>query len=99
MDGEGVVRLPNQAALATWTAHRCHRALSPLFAQVHAVSRGALSVPAMWGTVGSAVVMAGTQIPQLAGSGDATGMRRGQAVLDAFANFGLPVRGRQREAC
>ncbi len=96
VDGEGVVRLPNQAALATWTAHRCHRALSPLFAQVHAVSRGALSVPAMWGMVGSAVVMAGTQIPQLAGSGDETGMRRGQAVLDAFANFGLPVRGGQR---
>ncbi len=87
-----VVRLPSQGALVTWTAHRCHRALQPLFVQVHAVSGGALSVPAMWAAVGSAVVTAGTQVPQLAGSCRETGMRRGQALLDAFAGFGLPVR-------
>lgn len=96
VDGNDVVRLPNLPALATWTAHRCHRALSPLFARVNAVSGGALPVPAMWGMVGSAVVSAGTHIPALAGSCEETGMRRGQAVLDAFASFGLPVRGAPR---
>jgi hypothetical protein len=30
---DSVVRLPGEAALATWTAHRCHRALQPLFAR------------------------------------------------------------------
>lgn len=94
--GGTVVRLPNMAALATWTAHRSHRALSPLFERMHAVSGGALSVPAMWAMVGSAVVTAGTHVPQLAGSCQETGMRRGQAVLDAFASFGLPVRGTPR---
>ncbi|MFZ0832893.1 MAG: iron reductase [Mycobacterium sp.] len=96
VDGNGVVRLPNLPALATWTAHRCHRALSPLFARVHDVSGGALAVSTMWGMVGSAVVTAGTRIPQLAGTCEETGMQRGQAVLDAFASFGLPVRGVQR---
>ncbi len=96
VDGNAAVRLPNMPALATWAAHRCHRALSPLFARVHAVSDGALSVPAMWAMVGSAVVTAGTHIPALARSCQETGMRRGQAVLDAFASFGLPVRGAPR---
>jgi hypothetical protein len=32
----------------------------------------------------------------LAGSCEAAGMRRGQAVLDAFVSFGLPVRGLRR---
>jgi hypothetical protein len=91
-----VVRLPSQGALVTWTAHRCHRGVQPLFVQVHAVSGGALSVAAMWAAVGSAVVTAGTQVPQLAGSCRETGMRRGQALLDAFAGFGLPVRGALR---
>jgi hypothetical protein len=92
-----VVRLPSEAALATWTAHRSHRALQPLFSRLHDVSGGALSVSAMWAMVGSAVVTTATQVPLLAGSSEASGMRRGQAVLDAFASFGLPVRGTQRK--
>lgn len=92
----GVVRLPNEEALATWTAHRSHRALQPLFSRLHDVSWGALSVSTMWGMVGSAVVTTATQIPLLAGTSEASGMRRGQAVLDAFVSFGLPVRGMQR---
>jgi hypothetical protein len=89
----GVVRLPSEAALTTWVAHRCHRTLEPLFAQLHAVSRGAIPVAAMWHIVGSMVVAAATQVPQLAGGDELTGMRRGQAVLDALVGFGLPVRG------
>jgi hypothetical protein len=88
-----VVRLPSEAALTTWVAHRCHRTLEPLFAKLHAVSRGAVSVATMWHIVGSMVVAAATQVPQLAGADELAAMRRGQAVLDALVGFGLPVRG------
>jgi hypothetical protein len=93
----GAVRLPSEAALTTWTAHRCHRSLQPLFANVHMISRGAVPIPAMWGMVGSAVVTIATQIPILAGSCEVAGMRRAQAMLDAFVSFGLPVRGGLRK--
>jgi hypothetical protein len=93
---EGVVELPSEAALATWIAHRCHRSLSPLFAKLHEISGGAVSVASMWHTVGSAIVVAATQVPMLAGYSEVVGMRRGQAVLDALVGFGLPVRGQSR---
>jgi hypothetical protein len=94
---DAVVRLPSEAALATWTAHRCHRALQPLFARLHRVSDGALAVSEMWGIVGAAIVSTATQIPLMAGSCRVSGMRRGQALLDAFVTFGLPVRGLPRK--
>jgi hypothetical protein len=90
---DGVVRLPSEAALTTWVAHRCHRTLEPLFAKLYAVSGGALPIAAMWHTVGSMVVASATQVPQLAGTDELAAMRRGQAVLDALVGFGLPVRG------
>src|SRR5215510_8699634 len=31
---DGMVRLPSEAALTTWVAHRSHRALEPLFAKL-----------------------------------------------------------------
>jgi hypothetical protein len=64
-----------------------------LFAKLHAVSGGALPIAAMWHIVGSMVVAAATQVPQLAGADELAAMRRGQAVLDALVGFGLPVRG------
>ncbi len=91
--GDGVVRLPSEAALTTWVAHRCHRTLEPLFTKLHIVSGGALSNAAMWHIVGSMVVASATQVPQLAGTDELAAMRRGQAVLDALVGFGLPVRG------
>jgi hypothetical protein len=90
---DGVVRLPSEAALTTWVAHRCHRTLQPLFAKLHKVSAGALPIAAMWHTVGAMVVASATQVPQLAGTDELAAMRRGQAVLDALVGFGLPVRG------
>jgi hypothetical protein len=90
---DGVMRLPSEAALTTWVAHRCHRTLEPLFAKLHAVSRGAIPMAAMWHIVGSMVVATATQVPQLAGADELAAMRRGQAVLDAMVGFGLPVRG------
>jgi hypothetical protein len=95
-DGEAV-RLPSEAALATWTAHRCHRALQPLFERLHRVSGRAVPISAMWAMVGSAVVSIATQIPLQAGSCEVAGMRRAQAMLDAFVSFGLPVRGVMRK--
>jgi len=88
----GMVVLPGEAALIMWTAHRSHRALQPLFDELARVSRGAVTVAAMWQAVGAAVITAATQVPLLSGSGEFTSMRRGQAVLDALAGFGLPVR-------
>jgi hypothetical protein len=93
--GDGTVQLPSEAALATWIAHRCHRSMAPLFAKLHDVSDGAVSIASMWHTVGTAIVVAATQVPMLAGSSEAIGMRRGQAVLDALVGFGLPVRGQR----
>jgi hypothetical protein len=90
---DGVVQLPSEAALTTWVAHRCHRTLEPLFVKLHEVSGGAIPVAAMWHIVGSMVVAAATQVPQLAGADELAAMRRGQAVLDAMVGFGLPVRG------
>jgi hypothetical protein len=92
-DRDGVVRLPSEAALTTWVAHRSHRTLDPLFARLHAVRGAALPVATMWHIVGSMVVAAATQVPQLAGADELAAMRRGQAVLDALVGFGLPVRG------
>ena len=91
---DGIVALPSEAALTTWIAHRSHRALGPLFHQLAAVSGGAISVASMWHIAGGCVVAASTQVPLLTGSSEAVSVRRGQAVLDAFVGFGLPVRGR-----
>ena len=93
---DGVVRLPSEAALTTWVAHRSHRALEPLFAKLFEISTGAISQSAMWHIVGAAVVGAATHVPLLARSSELTSMRRGQAVLDALVCFGLPVRGGTR---
>jgi len=96
MSAAGIVALPSEAALTTWVAHRSHRALEPLFAQLYSVSGGAMSVSSMWHIVGGAVVGAATQVPMLAGSSEVISMRRAQAVLDALVGFGLPVRGGTR---
>ncbi|GAS87221.1 hypothetical protein [Mycolicibacterium brisbanense] len=93
---DGIVALPNEAALTTWVAHRSHRALAPLFDQLVEISDGAISTVAMWHMVGAAVVSAATQVPLLSGCSEFVSMRRGQAVLDALAGFGLPVRGAGR---
>jgi hypothetical protein len=96
LGGGGIVALPSEAALTTWVAHRCHRALAPLFTQLFDVCGGAMPVASMWHIVGGAVVSAATQVPLLAGSSELTSMRRAQAVLDALVGFGLPVRGNSR---
>ena len=72
-----IFALPNEAALATWVAHRSHRSLTPLFDRLLDVSGGVMSVASMWHVVGTAVVSAATQVPLLAGSSEFVSMRRG----------------------
>ncbi|BCP04388.1 MULTISPECIES: iron reductase [Mycobacterium] len=93
---EGVLTLPNEAALAIWVAHRCHRSLSRLFDSVHAISNGAVAVTAMWHIVGSAIIGVAAQIPRPAPVDDHVITRRSQAILDAMVGFGLPVRRSRR---
>src|ERR1700744_6175389 len=95
-DSDAVVRLPSEAALTTWVAHRSHRTLEPLFVKLHAVSGGALPIATRGHLGGSMVVAAATQVPQLAGADELAAMRRGQAVPDLLFGFGLPVRGQPR---
>ncbi|MGD9619437.1 MAG: iron reductase [Mycolicibacterium sp.] len=90
---DGIVGLPSEAALTTWVAHRSHRTLAPLFRRLADVSCRAIGVASMWHIAGGAVVSTATQVPLLTGSCEAVSMRRGQAVLDAFTGFGVPVRG------
>src|SRR6478672_6772872 len=93
---DGMVRLPSEAALTTWVAHRSHRALEPLLAKLFDISGGAISMASMWHIIGAAVVGIATHVPLLARSSELTSMRRGQAVLDALVGFGLPVRDGSR---
>ncbi len=87
-----VVELPNESALTTWVAHRCHRTLAPLFVWLHAASEGSMSVQSMWQLVGTTVVVAASQLPRRTDNDEAISFRRSQAVLDAMVGFGLPVR-------
>ena len=97
---DGIVALPSEAALTTWVAHRCHRALAPLFAKLHEVSDGALSRAPRCGTSSAAPWSAPPPRCRCwPGSSEVDGMRRGQAVLDALVGFGAPVRGRSRARC
>ncbi|WP_083022321.1 iron reductase [Mycolicibacter minnesotensis] len=90
---ETMVVLPNESALTTWAAHRCHRTLAPLFVWLHEACEGAMSVTAMWQLLGSTVVVAAAQLPRRTDNAEATNCRRSQAILDAMVGFGLPVRG------
>ena len=104
---DGIVALPGEAALVTWVAHRAHRALEPLFARLHLVSGGAITLGAMWHIVGSTVVSVATALPTAVrnsgvrwpgGGSEDVAVDRAQAVLDAMVGFGAPVRGSLRVA-
>ncbi|WP_145013352.1 iron reductase [Mycobacterium marseillense] len=89
---EGVLTLPNEAALGIWVAHRSHRSLKRLFESVYVVSGGVLAITAMWHIVGSAIIGIAAQIPRPPSADDHVIIRRSQAILDAMVGFGLPVR-------
>ncbi|MBJ8348487.1 hypothetical protein [Antrihabitans sp. YC2-6] len=87
----GTVTVPCEQALALWTAHRSMTALDAIYERLSMCAD--LDYRRFWGIVGEAVVGAATYVPMLGSAPATVGMRRGQAVLDAIANAGRPVRG------
>ncbi|MFJ9367169.1 hypothetical protein ACIRRA_22495 [Nocardia sp. NPDC101769] len=87
---DGVVALPCEPALYVWLAHRCLPALSLV---QEAIARCAgLGVRRFWGLVAESIVGAATYVPALSRTSSSEGSRRGQAMLAAFEDRGLPVR-------
>ncbi|MEV0465744.1 hypothetical protein AB0I30_30205 [Nocardia tengchongensis] len=87
---DGVVALPCERALYVWLVHRCLPALT-LIQDAMAHCAG-LSVRRFWSLVAESVVGAATYVPALANTSSSEGARRGQAMLAAFEDRGLPVR-------
>ncbi|GAB4586737.1 hypothetical protein [Nocardia sp. IFM 10818] len=91
LDGEpGVVTLPCEPALYVWLAARSEPALI-LIQQAMARCSG-LSARRFWSLVAESIVGAATYVPALAGTNSSEGARRGQAMLAALEDRGLPVR-------
>ncbi|UGT44456.1 hypothetical protein LTV02_14135 [Nocardia yamanashiensis] len=86
----GVVALPCEAALYVWLAARCEPALVLI---QEALGRCAgLGARRFWSLVAESVVGAATYVPALANTSSAQGAKRGQDMLAALADRGLPVR-------
>ncbi|MBF6176333.1 hypothetical protein [Nocardia blacklockiae] len=89
-DGPGVVTLPCERAMSVWLAHRCE---GPLLLVQHSMFRCAgLSARRFWALVGETVVGAATYVPDLARTSSSLGAARGQALLAAMEERGMPVR-------
>ncbi|WP_030517694.1 hypothetical protein [Nocardia sp. NRRL WC-3656] len=86
----GVVTLPCDRALSVWLAHRCEAALTLVCESLQRCA--GLSRARFWNLVGETVVGAATYVPELARTGADAGIERGQALLLALADRGLPVR-------
>ena len=85
-----VVTLPCERAMSVWLAHRCAGAL--LLVQRNLLRCAGLSPRRFWVLVAEAVVGAATYVPELAHSSSTVGAERGQALLAAREERGLPVR-------
>lgn len=86
----GVVSVPCERSLAAWTAHRASLSL-------HVVARGLAELgpvddAAIARIVGNSVLGASARVPYLGAVDSEVGWQRGQALLDAFTDIGLPVR-------
>ncbi|MGN2639578.1 hypothetical protein ACWEKT_01275 [Nocardia takedensis] len=86
----GVVALPCERAMYVWLAHRCVASLSLI---QHGLGRcSGLSARRFWSLVGESIVGAATYVPDLARTDALAGARRGQGLLLALEERGLPVR-------
>ncbi|MBF6327949.1 hypothetical protein [Nocardia transvalensis] len=86
----GVVALPCERAMSVWLAHRCEAALTLV---QQSMSRcAALSARRFWPLVTETVVGAATYVPDLAGTSSTLGAERGQGLLAAMQDRGMPVR-------
>ncbi|MEU2034350.1 hypothetical protein [Nocardia amamiensis] len=89
-DEPGVVALPCEEAMYVWLAHRCASALTVVEDNLVRCSR--LSRRRFWSLVVESIAGASTYVPDLARADSAVGARRGQGLLAAMAERGLPVR-------
>ncbi|MGW6727184.1 hypothetical protein ACWF9G_14895 [Nocardia sp. NPDC055029] len=89
-DERDAVALPCEAAMAVWLAQRCASSLIPL--QSVLIRCSGLPARRFWSLVGESVVGAATYVPDLARADSTAGARRGQLLLGALEDRGLPVR-------
>ncbi|MEU7764961.1 hypothetical protein AB0B25_07540 [Nocardia sp. NPDC049190] len=94
--GPGVVALPCEEAMYVWLAHRCEPALALIQASMAHCS--GLSPRRFWSLVGESIAGASTYVPALARTDATLGARRGQGLLAALSDRGLPVRPAVRVA-
>ncbi|MFD6396167.1 hypothetical protein [Nocardia sp. NPDC060249] len=90
----GAVAFPCEAAMAVWLAQRCASSLIPLQSVLTRCS--GLPARRFWTLVGESIIGAATYVPDLARADVSAGARRGQLLLGAFEERGLPVR---RSSC
>ncbi|MGW0251555.1 hypothetical protein ACWDYH_33495 [Nocardia goodfellowii] len=86
----GVVTFPCERAMYVWLAHRCASSLM-LIQQALARCAG-LGARRFWALVGESIVGASTYVPELARTSPVEAARRGQGLLMALEERGLPVR-------
>ncbi|WP_216906726.1 hypothetical protein OG225_09610 [Nocardia sp. NBC_01377] len=86
----GVVVLPCEQAMSVWLAHRCVASLSLV---QHGLARcSGLNARRFWSLVGESIVGAATYVPDLARTDSVAGARRGQGLMTALEDRGLPIR-------
>ncbi|MBW0269681.1 hypothetical protein ATM97_00695 [Nocardia sp. MH4] len=90
VDERDTVALPCEAAMAVWLAQRCASSLIPLQSVLTRCS--GLPARRFWSLVGESVIGAATYVPDLARTDATAGARRGQLLLGALEDRGLPVR-------
>ncbi|WP_062993876.1 hypothetical protein [Nocardia anaemiae] len=86
----GVVTLPCEQAMYVWLAHRCEQSLRLI--QGTLAECAGLGERRFWSLVGESIVGAATYVPDLARTDSLAGARRGQGILSALEERGLPVR-------
>ncbi|MEV6428136.1 hypothetical protein [Nocardia sp. NPDC051463] len=86
----GVVTLPCARAMYLWLAHRCEPSLTMI--QYSLARCSALSARRFWSLVGESIIGAATYVPDLARTDALMGAQRGQGLLMALEERGLPVR-------
>lgn len=86
----GTVTLPCERAQSVWLAHRCLTSLDAV--QRRLADSTGFEYQRFWSIVGEAVLGAATYVPILARSAETDAARRGQGLLDAMTDAGLPVR-------
>jgi hypothetical protein len=91
LEGEpGVATLPCERAMYVWLAHRCEPSLTMIHYSLARCS--GLSARRFWLLVGESIIGAATYVPELARTDALLGARRGQGLLIALEERGLPVR-------